>query len=296
MAINQDEYIGISSPTDSDGHKKVNSLKEEESWETGIYQIEKNDLLVGGEKGLANLQAEQLANRTGYLKEKLEQADQKISDSIKKSARIKNLENMVMELYEAKVAESKAPTGYSGVMVETFAGGADEIDKTEADVISVASDGTYADVSVSDGSKLAVGNTYQFMDADHTEEARIKSIDIVSGASRVTFETPLSSHNSKNAKLCRSTILISDGVARGGSIALANVMSDKQTFTGTAVQKTIDFTKVGQFTIWGGREQDGQLVMGGAIIGVVLNEMGKPQTGFKQINADGDDLKQADLQ
>lgn len=35
--------------------------------------------------------------------------------------------------------------------------------------------------------------------------------------------------------------------------------------------------------------------MGGAIIGVALNEMGKPQTGFKQINADGDDLKQADL-
>ena len=61
------------------------------------------------------------------------------------------------------------------------------------------------------------------------------------------------------------------------------------------MQKTIDFTKVGQFTIWGGREQDGQLVMGGAIIGVALNEMGKPQTGFKQINADGDDLKQADL-
>ena len=66
--------------------------------------------------------------------------------------------------------------------------------------------------------------------------------------------------------------------------------------TKVEITKSIDFTDPSAFTIKGAHIKDGQLVMGGAIIGVVLNEMGKPQTGFKQINADGDDLKQADLQ
>jgi hypothetical protein len=41
-------------------------------WEPGIYQLETDDPVLGGEDGIDNLQAKQLANRTQYLKGQLE--------------------------------------------------------------------------------------------------------------------------------------------------------------------------------------------------------------------------------
>ncbi|UTU48067.1 phage tail protein [Mergibacter septicus] len=48
------------------------NLQVSPSWETGIYQIETSDPVVGGENGIANRQAKQLAARTLYLKQQLE--------------------------------------------------------------------------------------------------------------------------------------------------------------------------------------------------------------------------------
>ena len=47
-------------------------LKEQATWEDGIYQYEITDPLQGGEDGIDNVQGKQLANRTTYLKEKFE--------------------------------------------------------------------------------------------------------------------------------------------------------------------------------------------------------------------------------
>lgn len=47
------------------------NLKETAEWVNEIYQIEKTDPVVGGEGGISNRQAEQLANRTTYLKQEL---------------------------------------------------------------------------------------------------------------------------------------------------------------------------------------------------------------------------------
>ena len=49
------------------------NLKEQAQWEDGIYQYEITDPLQGGEDGIDNVQGKQLANRTLYLKEELEQ-------------------------------------------------------------------------------------------------------------------------------------------------------------------------------------------------------------------------------
>jgi len=51
----------------------ANELKEEPKWEEGIYQLEVADPVEGGEDGVDNVQARQLANRTQYLKKKLEE-------------------------------------------------------------------------------------------------------------------------------------------------------------------------------------------------------------------------------
>ena len=48
------------------------NLKEKDVWEDGIYQIEENDPVLGGENGITNKPIKQLANRTLWLKKALE--------------------------------------------------------------------------------------------------------------------------------------------------------------------------------------------------------------------------------
>lgn len=47
------------------------NLIELEQWEEGIYQLETDDPVLGGEDGIDNLQAKQLSNRTRWLKAQL---------------------------------------------------------------------------------------------------------------------------------------------------------------------------------------------------------------------------------
>lgn len=44
------------------------NLQEVVSWDTGVYQLETNDPVLGGPGGTSNKQAQALANRTAYLK------------------------------------------------------------------------------------------------------------------------------------------------------------------------------------------------------------------------------------
>ncbi|MCV9878859.1 phage tail protein [Brenneria izbisi] len=48
------------------------NLPEKQEWIDGIYQLETSDPVVGGPGGVSNRQAEQLADRTAYLKKELE--------------------------------------------------------------------------------------------------------------------------------------------------------------------------------------------------------------------------------
>lgn len=48
------------------------NLKEQEKWEDGVYQIEENDPVLGGDDGITNKPIKQLANRTLWLKKALE--------------------------------------------------------------------------------------------------------------------------------------------------------------------------------------------------------------------------------
>lgn len=50
------------------------NIKEKDIWEDHIYQIETSDPVLGGENGIANRQAKQLAARTQYLKKEVEQS------------------------------------------------------------------------------------------------------------------------------------------------------------------------------------------------------------------------------
>lgn len=51
------------------------NVTESSIWESGVYQIETTDPVLGGANGIANVQAKQLANRTKYLKTRADQVD-----------------------------------------------------------------------------------------------------------------------------------------------------------------------------------------------------------------------------
>lgn len=58
------------------------NLKETNTWEAGIYQLETTDPVVGGVDGISNKQAKQLANRTLYLKTELTKAQGSINTKL----------------------------------------------------------------------------------------------------------------------------------------------------------------------------------------------------------------------
>ncbi len=55
------------------------TLAEVKQWIAGIYQIETTDFVEGGATGVANLQAKQLADRTAYLKDLIENLDPEVT-------------------------------------------------------------------------------------------------------------------------------------------------------------------------------------------------------------------------
>lgn len=60
------------------------NIKEEKTWEEGIYQLEVTDPVVGGIDGISNKQAKQLANRTGYLREQIENDKNSVNTALAK--------------------------------------------------------------------------------------------------------------------------------------------------------------------------------------------------------------------
>lgn len=50
----------------------MGKITEQQQWEDDVYLIEKQDKVLGGELGVINVQAKQLANRTKYLKDQVD--------------------------------------------------------------------------------------------------------------------------------------------------------------------------------------------------------------------------------
>ena len=79
------------------------NLKEQDKWEDGVYQIEENDPVLGGENGVTNRPIKQLANRTFWLKKALE--------LLGKKAAPKDLTASSVSVVEADGHTHKLPIG-----------------------------------------------------------------------------------------------------------------------------------------------------------------------------------------
>ncbi|MDH3001468.1 hypothetical protein A1D23_13065 [Chelonobacter oris] len=84
------------------------NIKEAATWSSGVYQIEPNDNVIGGENGIANRQAKELANRTAYLKQEQDKLKTATAAASTTKSGTTMLSSSVTSSGETKAATEKA--------------------------------------------------------------------------------------------------------------------------------------------------------------------------------------------
>lgn len=317
--MNENDYIGFGPASDGDGARhEINHLPVNPEWVPGIYQLEANDYIIGGRNGVDNLPAQGLANRTEWLKAKLEALKDDVAaiggndkyneivamikalDAGSQNSRINHLERLVGNLYQDIQAAGIDPDGYDNALFETFADGADEIDQTVVTVKSVVSGDDSIDVE--DSSNLIIGAHYQLTDGEKTEEVQVKSINVSGTIKRVVlYENVKNQYTEGRVKLYRSSIAIYNGRAYGGGNTKTEELAGTDTFSGSNTKKplaaAVSLSDPAAFVVRGGHVKDGKIVMGTPAYGIALKAPGGTANGanWVNVNADGDALAQADL-
>lgn len=317
--MNENDYIGFGPASDGDGARhEINHLPVNPEWVPGIYQLEASDYIIGGRNGVDNLPAQGLANRTEWLKAKLEALKDDVAaiggndkyneivamikalDAGSQNSRINHLERLVGNLYQDIQAAGIDPDGYDNALFETFDKGADEIDQTVVTVKSVVSGDDSIDVE--DSSNLIIGAHYQLTDGEKTEEVQVKSINVSGSIKRVVlYENVKNQYAEGRTKLYRSSIAIYNGRAYGGGNTKTEELAGTDAFSGSNTKKplaaVVNLSDPAAFVVKGGHVKDGKIVMGTPAYGIALKAPGGTANGtnWVNVNADGDALAQADL-
>lgn len=79
------------------GETKNSVIKEQAEWVDEIYLLQEDDPVQGGEDGIDNLQAKQLANRTTFLREKFTEQEKKLLEHDRFSALIEEIQQDLAE-------------------------------------------------------------------------------------------------------------------------------------------------------------------------------------------------------
>lgn len=313
MAVNINDYVGFGPSTDDSGTRHtINHLPVTADWEPDIYQIESGDYPMGGRNGIANVQANQLGNRTEYLKEKHEELKAAVEaiqpgtdkydellakiealDSAKENNRINHLERLVGNAYLALEMANIDPDGYDSMIVETFNDSASEIDQFVATVTSVVSGDDSVDVD--DSSGLIIGAHYQLADGEHQEEVQIKSINVSGKIKRVVlYGNVKNQYTDGRAKLYRSSVAIYNGRAYGGGNRRVDEWTSDTSWSGTNTQQDVstklDYTDTSSFAISGAVLENGKLVLGDKPVGIALVKTGGGSGTWARVDEEGDDV------
>ena len=312
MAINENDFVGFGPAADNAGARHtINHLPETEDWEDEIYQIETGDYVVGGGNGIANLQARQMANRTKFLKKKIEELrtameaiqpgtdkyDELLAlinslDASTANNRLNHLERLVGNAYLAFQMANIDPDGYDGMVIETFDGGAEEIDRAVTVVNSLVSGDDSIDVE--DSTNLIIGAHYQLTDGEKLEEVQVKSINISGNIKRVILSANIrNQYAAGKAKLYRSSVAIYNGRAYGGGTKSTDEWAPSETFLGALTPQPldvgVDMTSTA-LTTAGTVVEGGKLILGSPIVGVALVTEGGGNGTWAQVNEEGDAL------
>lgn len=308
--MNENDYVGFGPATDGTGTRhEINHLPVNAEWVDGIYQWEANDYIIGGRNGVDNLPTQGLANRTEWLKAKLEALKDDVAaiggndkyneivamikalDAGSQNSRINHLERLVGNLYQDIQAAGIDPDGYDNALFETFSDGADEIDQTVVTVKSVVSGDDSIDVE--DSSNLIIGAHYQLTDGEKTEEVQVKSINVSGSIKRVVlYENVKNQYTEGRTKLYRSSIAIYNGRAYGGGNTSTQEITGTDTFSGSNTKKsitsTLNLSSADGLSLDGAEVSDRKVTIGGRAIGVAL--MSDDGGTWKQVDEEGDAL------
>lgn len=308
--MNENDYVGFGPATDGTGTRhEINHLPVNAEWVDGIYQWEANDYIIGGRNGVDNLPTQGLANRTEWLKAKLEALKDDVAaiggndkyneivamikalDAGSQNSRINHLERLVGNLYQDIQAAGIDPDGYDNALFETFSDGADEIDQTVVTVKSVVSGDDSIDVE--DSSNLIIGAHYQLTDGEKTEEVQVKSINVSGSIKRVVlYENVKNQYTEGRTKFYRSSIAIYNGRAYGGGNTSTQEITGTDTFSGSNTKKsitsTLNLSSADGLSLDGAEVSDGKVTIGGRAIGVAL--MSDDGGTWKQVDEEGDAL------
>lgn len=308
--MNENDYVGFGPATDGTGTRhEINHLPVNAEWVDGIYQWEANDYIIGGRNGVDNLPTQGLANRTEWLKAKLEALKDDVAaiggndkyneivamikalDAGSQNSRINHLERLVGNLYQDIQAAGIDPDGYDNALFETFSDGADEIDQAVVTVKSVVSGDDSIDVE--DSSNLIIGAHYQLTDGEKTEEVQVKSINVSGSIKRVVlYENVKNQYTEGRTKLYRSSIAIYNGRAYGGGNTSTQEITGTDTFSGSNTKKsitsTLNLSSADGLSLDGAEVSDGKVTIGGRAIGVAL--MSDDGGTWKQVDEEGDAL------
>ena len=283
MSTNPKNYKGF-------GDHDVHTLPVSKDWEESIYEIQKDDILTGGEKGLANLQAQQLANRTEWLKKHAQEV-------ANRDKRVLLLQRLANDLYLSIIAKGYGKEGYDGILIDNFEGSQTEIDLTEAKILSVSADKRSLKIDAG-GKDIIAGALYQIADKSVCEEVRVSSSAAIGdGKYLVTLEFPLSkSYDLTRAKIMRTNTALNDGKVYGGktwkekTIAEINACLTQEDMPNTTA--SFSFDKPETFDIKDGIVVDGKVVpeFAGGPTGFVLTKSGDFSGHWSRIDSYGNDL------
>lgn len=309
--MNENDYVGFGPATDGTGTRhEINHLPVNAEWVDGIYQWEANDYIIGGRNGVDNLPTQGLANRTEWLKAKLEALKDDVAaiggndkyneivamikalDAGSQNSRINHLERLVGNLYQDIQAAGIDPDGYDNALFETFDKGADEIDQTVVTVKSVVSGDDSIDVE--DSSNLIIGAHYQLTDGEKTEEVQVKSINVSGSIKRVVlYENVKNQYAEGRVKLYRSSVAVYNGRAYGGGTRRTDIWDAGTTFNGNSAsdiaETVLSISGLSGFETDGLHAEGGALVCGSGVAGVALTTSGNTSGTWAHVDVEGND-------
>lgn len=314
MAVNYNDYMGFGASADDSGVRHtINHLPAVVAWEPDVYQMENGDYMIGGRNGVMNLQAQQLTNRTEYLKkveedlkeqldatqpgtEKYDELVKRIEalDANKQNNRINHLERLMANAYLAFQMANIDPDGYDGMIVETFDGGSVEIDQSTTTVKSLVSGDDTVDVE--DSSGLIIGAHYQLTDGNKSEEVQIKSISTSGSINRVKLESVVKNqYDATQAKFYRSSAAIYNGKAYGCGNKRTETWETSESFAGIAqsadAEAGVKTNSLEGFTTDGVHiGDDGNLTIGSEPVAAALIATGGGNGTWAQTGIDGNEV------
>lgn len=284
-------------------------LHEESAFPEQVRMISIADPVVGGKEGPTNIAINAVANRTQYLKalciqisqsipgtEEFDKIYQEIAnlDVAKLDGRMDHVERLIGNIMLSLQAANMSPTGYDGMMTETFDGDAEEIDQTSTIITSIVSGDDSIDVESTEN--LQIGLHYEINDGENQEPVQIKNINIASGVNRVILtDSVKKQYVSGRAKLYRSSIAIYNGKAYGGGSIKTDVWEPNKTFSGSTtaqdVSTEINYNDETIFDLQNATVENGKIILGSSTIGLVLVSEGNTAGTWQRVDENGDDIE-----